>query len=292
MLQLIDPPSIYTPEIDARTRRKLAEYRRLGGSPEDVQSFELLAESYQLLETIDDYVAASAGSVVLDISSMPKRFFFPIVRKLLGSKTIRDFAVTYTHGERHFLGSLAEDPEPAAHLPLFAPSYPEKDPQLLAIGLGLQPLGLPEILEDSSAVPNVQLFFPFPAAPENVRRIWEFVRIVADRLPAGVMQREPVFVAPHDCAFAFEQLLQATENGRLRTILAPFGPKPISLAMCLYACAADAPAYYTQPRIYNPQYSTGVRIERGEPATYVYFVRLSGNDYFTIPKTPRSHRGD
>ena len=56
---------------------------------------------------------------------------------------------------------------------------------------------------------------------------------------------------------AFDFIHKETNGGNKNAIFAPYGPKPMSLAMCIYATLAGSPVYYTQPMYYNPKYSTG-----------------------------------
>lgn len=55
---------------------------------------------------------------------------------------------------------------------------------------------------------------------------------------------------------------QDADNG---LTLAPFGPKPHTLGMALFAIENDCGLYYTQPKSYNPDYS----LSQGESWAYV-----------------------
>ena len=79
--------------------------------------------------------------------------------------------------------------------------------------------------------------------------------------------------------------------------LAPCGPKPMSLAMCLLGVShrekwitpdPDAPNLptkigYTQPRWYHPDYSGEVRTTDGVPDGTTFCVRLNGCDLYMLP---------
>jgi hypothetical protein len=52
--------------------------------------------------------------------------------------------------------------------------------------------------------------------------------------------------------------------------LAPFGPKPHSLGMALFAIRHDSGLYYTQPKSYNPNYS------KGQGDSWAYVVKWDG----------------
>ena len=58
---------------------------------------------------------------------------------------------------------------------------------------------------------------------------------------------------------AYDYIMHETSNGQKGVIFAPYGPKPISLAMCIYASKHNSAVYYTQPHHYNPNYSSGIK---------------------------------
>ena len=207
-----------------------------------------------------------------------------MVKLLLSSKEVIDLVVTYTVPEEYapMEQDLAEDPEPWRHFPMFSPPYPEpseKEPKTFLLGLGFQPLGLPELLEHGYHNIKVVLLFPFPPGPPNYQRTWEFVYQLENSLPS---QKEIRRVNALDPSDAFDHILKATDTGKEYVIIAPYGPKPISLAMCIFAVIGSYPVYYTQPRIYNPRYSTGVQEIRGIKQVYAYCLRLGGRDIYSI----------
>jgi hypothetical protein len=55
----------------------------------------------------------------------------------------------------------------------------------------------------------------------------------------------------------------------------------MSIAMCLYANLTDSPVYYSQPKVYHPEYSIGVQVRDGEAEIYAYCIRLSGRDLYS-----------
>src|SRR5947207_322696 len=111
---------------------------------------------------------------------------------------------------------------------------------------------------------------------------WEFVRRLESGLPRH--GNEPIRVHALDVSEAFDHIRSATDNGRRYSILAPFGPKPISVAMGIYAALSKNPVYYTQPRAYNPNYSSGTKRIEGQPQTYGYCVRLEGRDLYKLER--------
>ena len=69
----------------------------------------------------------------------------------------------------------------------------------------------------------------------------------------------------------------------MNQVFAPYGTKSMSLAMCLYACShpENTDVCYTQPKSYNPQYSTGISMVNGVPDTFAYCIRLDGKDFYS-----------
>ena len=60
-----------------------------------VEKMELMAELF-LVNAFALRAESDAMSVVLDITSFPKRFFFSILRRLANSPNVRNLLVTYT----------------------------------------------------------------------------------------------------------------------------------------------------------------------------------------------------
>lgn len=67
-----------------------------------------------------------------------------------------------------------------------------------------------------------------------------------------------------------------------KALLAPYGPKPMSVGMAIYATMTESPVYYTQPKIYHPDYSAGISILNGRPEIYTYCLKLGGRNLFQI----------
>jgi len=78
-----------------------------------------------------------------------------------------------------------------------------------------------------------------------------------------------------DTSDAFDRICDITDNGKYTSVLAPYGPKPISLAIALFAIETGAPVYYTQPNYYSPDYSTGIK------ETYAYWIKKDGINLYT-----------
>jgi hypothetical protein len=79
-----------------------------------------------------------------------------------------------------------------------------------------------------------------------------------------------------------DRIISLTRKGAETADLAPFGPKPMSLAMCIYAALTEAQVFYTQPSSYRPDYSVGISQVGGEPEIYAYWIRMSGTTTYTL----------
>lgn len=83
---------------------------------------------------------------------------------------------------------------------------------------------------------------------------------------------------------AFDQLMTLTNGGMERAELAPFGPKLMSVAICIFSVLTDSPVFYTQPTAYHPDYSLGVSKIAGKREIYAHCIRLGGKDLYRLPE--------
>jgi len=281
LLRIRDPvPSRYSDALEIGLQARYEQFKALGGKIGEVQEHALLERTEIIVNTLSRFLVTATENVILDISSLPKRFFFPFVRLLLQSRQVKNLLVTYTVPEGYTGSSLAEDPEPWRHIPLFAPPYPEPEAKIFFVSVGFETLGLPGLLQDDFHSVAVKLMFPFPASPPTFQRTWEFTRMLESKLPRRKL--DMVRVSPRDCADAFDHICSITDKGSQYSMFAPYGPKPVSLAIAIYASLYPSAVLYTQPRVYNPEYSTGVAQTNNMPAIYGYCLRLAGEDLYRV----------
>ena len=212
-----------------------------------VQSnYGILAPWSEWLSCFDNF---KTPNVILDISSMPKRFFFPLVKRILLDSAVRNFVICYTAPQAYAPGPLSGNPEDWDVIPTFGTDDPEVQTEAskrLVVNIGFMPEGLTDHLDPTA---TSHLIIPFPAPSRTVRRSWEAVRrLVGD--PNQTVKHKLYRVGPQDMPEAFEKLLSLSAGGKVPIALAPFGPKPISAAMCLYAAQKGMPVYYSQPKTY------------------------------------------
>ena len=278
-IEIRDSAQQYRNETEEKLRLRRQEHIDAGGNADDIEAHRLLESDDSIVTTARTFAISAGENVMVDISTFPKKFFFPIVKVLLGAagSGIKNLIATYTRADRYPHSKLAEDicKPPYLH-PMFAPPFPEPKEKVQIVGIGFEPLGLPEFLKGQ----EFELLMPIPWASRGMQRTWDFVR----KLEPYV--REPKRVYADNVAEIFDHILSLTNRGQRYAVFSPYGPKTMSLAMCLYAVsefsASNRPAvYYSQPTVYNPDYSLGVkRTPVGDPVTYAYCLRLDGVDLY------------
>jgi hypothetical protein len=249
----------------------------------------LNAIDHDVIELAEQMAESSDSQVVMDVSTMPKRFFFPLLTRLCESSHIQTLIVTNTTPEEYGK-ELARDADEWRPLPIYCGDSLDESPEAtLMIGVGYHPFRIQEILERSRGRRfGIKLFLPFPSLHPGNMENWKFIRGITsewNRVDAPI----PIVRVPtHDASLAFDALRQHSSSGRTRAlILAPFGPKPLSLAMCLLGIARTAIGSqteigYTQPRVYAPDYSIGIATQDGIPKVAAYCDKLNGRSLYAI----------
>lgn len=259
---------------------RLAAFRASGGDPDAISALGLSDEAYKIRLTYEAFRASSGNSVVLDISSMPKRFFFPLLRFLIRDSSIENLVVVYTVAGT-YSDDLTADAQEWDNLPTYVNANPAWSPRQLVVGIGHQPLGLPTLWSGlSQQALALRLMMPLPPGPPHVAKNWRFIHsLVGESNPNRC---RVVAVDARDVSSAFTLIAGFGESGVGDLMLAPYGPKPISLAMAVYALVADLPVFYNQPNLYNPEYCLGVGRAHGHELNYGYCLRLAGRDLFQL----------
>lgn len=254
-----------------------------GGSEDGVSRQWLLETDDVFVDRVAQFLKSAGRSIVLDISCMPKRYFFPILRTLLEDAGIEDLAVAYT-APASYGSVLSVDPDECVSLPRFDNQSAHDRDRVVVVAAGFEPHGVVELLKrDPGETVAVHVMLPFPASSSSVRKSWEFIRSIEAHLPAEA--KEPIRVDPLDVPGAFEMLKAVTRDGTVHATLGPYGPKTLSLAMCIFATQSDRTGVlYSQPMSYNPRYSSGVAIDSatGLKKCHLYPLRLSGRDLYSL----------
>lgn len=255
-----------------------SHFARLGGSLAQVESMELMSEWF-LVNGFARRVESAATSVVLDITSFPKRFFFPILRTLAASPTVRDLLITYTSPACYAPDDepLYENIEQWRALPGFGGTGTRGAQWVVSVGFLVESL---RMYVGNAQDERMKLLIPFPAPLAALRRTWESVANLERDHTDG--RFEKFRVETLDMSAAFDRIRQLAGVPEKPLAFAPFGPKPTSAAMCLYAMQRDSSVYYPQPTVYHPDYSRGVR--NNDPATAVcaYWIKHGGENLYAV----------
>jgi len=286
LLKVRDQPSPFMDDVAKAVevrRKKMA--RALGNSFRVIEA-ELMSDLPELDPIWDDLESVLTGHVILDISCLPKRFFFYLLRRLQKSTKISTLIVTVTIPERY--GSeLSWNAGPWDFLPSFGREHSGQVQPLLIIAVGYQHLTLLNIVEEGEPR-TVRLLFPFPSKPPGGIRNWEFVRNIEHEKKFKLRPTDVIRVNPQETSIAFDLLTGQCVGETNEVWLAPFGPKSISLAMALFALAREASGLpvsvgYNQPPAYSATYSIGVeRRTDGTPLVHAYLVKASGIAFYTL----------
>lgn len=280
LLEILDHPSRHTQLAQQRLSEREKEFRDAGGRQGDItQRLELLAELHRIDAIARQAEAATGGSVMLDITSLPKRFFFPILRHLEQSERVRDLVLTYTSPDHYLEGDvLSENATDWLTLPGFP--GPGTNPKMLIVGVGFMVESLQKHLGEINKHEAVKMLIPFPSSLAALRRAWDSVFSLESQRSPDKFENHRVDTA--DLPGAFERIASFARDPSAKLAFAPFGPKPISAAICLYAAQRECSVYYPQPRIYHPDYSQGVGAVEGKPAVFAYWIKHAGKRLYMV----------
>ena len=283
MVLVEDEESAYKEDIEGKLSLRSQQFVALGGSEDQIHRHRLFAGTHEIVSLLDRFREESSGNIILDISTLPKRFFLPAIKRFLASQAVKNLMVTYAVPERYRTDDLAEDYEDWQTLPLYKGSSWDTKHEVLFVGVGHMTMGLPEQIRAAAGEVEVCVFVPFPGDPHSFKRNWEFLSVIDKNLRAK-QAMDIKMVNARDVPEIFDHILLKTEYGRKVAVFAPYGPKPISLTMGLFACQTDSAIYYTQPRVYPSDYSTGIAMDGDGPQVYAYLVRLDGRDFYSVPQ--------
>ncbi len=273
MLRVRDAPSHYTRKINENVAAHRARLGRRGiGREVDV---ELLTDDEGIVDAFWAAVGQPTQTVdlVLDITCVPKRFFFLMVKLAMKERRVGTLVVAYTQAREagYTEARLAEDPDEVRAIPGFGPMH--DDPEMLIVGLGFEPLGLGQLIgEYRDERRDIQVLMPFPPGQPYSRRIWRAYQALGLEGRYESIHRVSA-VDAFDSERVIGEVARISGTGA-PPALAPYGPKPMSLGMCLYALREDAQVLYTQPRIYHPEYTRGVG------RTWGYCLKTGGRATF------------
>lgn len=278
LVKIDDAPSEkYDKQITESYNLRLEEFIQAGGKLECVQTIHLMAELFAIIQ-ISQRVESFGENIILDVTSSPKRFFFPLLRHLVQSDKVKNLIVTYTCPESYTEnGPLYENIEPWRVLPGFGGANMPEDLWIVSVGFLIE--SLRQYIGDNPSK-KMQFFIPFPAPLSIIKRTWESVASLEGL--HGEQRFEKFRVETLDVSSAFDRIRSLAGMPEKRLAFAPFGPKPTSVAMCLYALQKNSSVHYPQPTIYHPNYTQGIRANDSDKAVHAYWIKHDGENLYAV----------
>jgi len=287
MIEIHDPQPLDPEAVEERLVENRTALTTAGYAEAEIVSVPLVADLDMITGIVAGLVEAGSTSLLIDLTSLPKHWFFPLIRAALTEPAIEDVIACYTAGVG-YATSLSENISPLRVLPSFAGDTARDRHGSLIIGIGFEPTGLDNLLADQQS-DAIRLIFPFPPGPPGHHRNWMFVKHIEELTSKN--QIDPpdlVHIHMYDCSQIFDALCEMTDGGTISSAMAPYGPKTVSLAMCLFALAVEAanlpavPVYYAQPLRYALDYTSNAAMRGDAPDAVGYCLRLAGRDLYRV----------
>lgn len=249
-------------------KNRRSAFEANGGNINTIYEYPLMTELFNIknIATMPD----SVDSIILDITSFPKRFFFLILKTILQNKNIKNVLLTYTSPESYVDDSLYEDIESWKNLPGFG-GIEKPDYWIVSVGFLMESLRR-EIKENPAN--QIKILIPFPAPISILKRTWHSIAQLEDGFDKSRFDKHRVDTL--DISAAYDEIHRIA--GQKSIAFAPFGPKTTSVAMCLYSLnnPDKTSVFYPQPMIYHPNYSIGIRNNTPETAITGYWIKHEG----------------
>jgi hypothetical protein len=265
-----DPPGQSQEVINEKTAIKKTHesFIKLYKDP-IIDTFDLQYSDDQIIyDYINQILNQSSGNILLDISCFPKRYFFPIIKFILKYEKINNFIVLNTMPMQHRDGPLSDNFAEWQTIPFFADMEEVKPKNIALFSVGHMPMASLGPIQDIRSS-ELQLFFPFPGNLRSYKLAWKSVFDIKDSL-GETRNVDLLCVNAIDTSELYDYLVAITnaeDQEKMKTsLIAPYGPKAFSLAMAIFASKYDVPVYYTQPRLYYPDYSIGIE-KKGDIAS-------------------------
>lgn len=280
------PPPTEEHLVQQKIDANRAIFLQNGTSPNEIHHISIDAPFGEFERAIVNYLERSdVQNLVIDITSMPQKMLFFLTKLLRnGYRNIENIIMVYAEPDKYDRKALVANHEPWDALPGFRLQRDSTSDRKTVVAIGYDPMGLPEEVNSPEFNEGTTSFlFPFPAQPDRVARNWSFIRQI---FPNVESQRLDIKrVDGMNVPEIFDELCGLGGFGDVALTLAPFGPKPVSLAMALYASKfstgeCGTAVFYTHPLYKNPNYSTGLKIVNGVPRINCYCLRLGLRDLY------------
>lgn len=266
----------YSAQNQELINNQLNDFYSEGGKAEIVDEFFIGDPLFKINEFCQKAVE-KGSSVILDITSFPKKFFFPILKVLVTNESINNLILIYTSPQNYSDEPLYEDIDDWDYLPGFLGTMEEPKTWIVSVGFLFE--SLRKYLGDNPEQERVKILIPYPAPLKILKRTWESIYYLQEDQENRF---ENYRVDTLDISSAFNRIVSLTNNSRQTVAFAPFGPKPTSAAMCLYAISKESSVYYPQPTVYHPNYSIGIRNSNPLEAVNAYWIKHEGENLYQL----------
>ncbi|GGC76711.1 hypothetical protein [Vreelandella lutescens] len=285
-IDLTSPNAKFKDEIsDAKSKNKNIYQHNFKGKIDFFEEDLLVSPSYWN-DFSNEIINSNCDSIVIDITALPKRVFFFLIKKMVREKAIKNLVACYTRAGSYKEGKLTEDAEPPAALPGFAKTSTDYKESLVVVSVGYMSFNLNDYLEQGS-VKDVKYMFPFPPGSPSFRRNWNLLHKISLTSVGETKANNIRRVHAMDMFAALDWLKEIRKNEvsekSFNMDMIPLGPKTHALAMALnYLDYEDhSEVVYSQPRLYHPEYSKGVMLDADNiPEIYSYCLKVRGIKMF------------
>ena len=280
VLRIDDPPNIHTQVIRDRTDQNRYV---LDSCLEGISHIaaHLMEPPSRWDKLVTDICRKRSRSVILDVSTLPKRIALFVLRQLLRNDSVKDIIVCYTRAGGYREGPLSYDERPPETLPGFGHVESGEKQKVFIVSVGYTRFDLRQVLKETSSR-DIFFLMPFPPASPSSRRTWRFLKMLNEDLgPTRPVLRR--FNAID--MFATYQWLVGNMRPDALTTMLPLGPKPHSIAMALAQLKHQecSQLVYPQPQRYHPDYSAGTHMDfNGRPSILGYALRRDYHDVLGV----------
>lgn len=217
-------------------------------------------------------------SVVLDITTFPKRYFLFALKQLLNSDSVKNLVITYSRANEYPESTLCESALPPTALQGYGRVAEAREKARMIVGVGYMPLSVEDLVEQAKHV-KLDFIFPFPPASPAYRRNWALLSML---MPQDIPRNTEIHRVHGMDAFEVCERVRGWGINRDLDLL-PLGPKPHALGMAMAHLRLDGHAelIYSQPQAYRYNYSKGIAMdENGKPQILAYCLKLGGKQLF------------
>ena len=135
LLRIDNPPSDQWTKAIPRIENNFAVLsERLASPLHRVINVDLLGGNLGALISIDSLIQDRSESVILDMTTLPKRFFLFALKQLLNSYHVKNLVVTYACADKYPESPLCEDALPPIALPAFGRIHTLTDLPRMVVG--------------------------------------------------------------------------------------------------------------------------------------------------------------